>query len=782
MATNLYALFGLTADAHPDVIKAAYRALAKQYHPDGAGAGNPEATAKFIELQNAYEILGNHDSRMEYDASLSQDVGEEIEVEPEASINPDEIWYRTAREHPEIDQIHEILNQYSPALANRFLLAVIDGECNDDPATFAADLERQFFGKYFGDDPDVHALARMFLVQGNRLAAKELNQAVRSLQDKDPAALKSLVVEFERIYRAETLGGSEAPQPETAVQERHKGHGADAILILALVALLGSIAAGALAYLEYPLGRSIVLGEVMAHGTASEGPIQRVVRVDDLTQDKPVNDRIVAGPGAIDNAHDDTQTKPDPDINSYGAWSICSLATLPDLSDWSALPSNASYVNEAKSRNFTVQSCRDELTNRRDLSPDPQSTDSTAEGHDKKVDFNHSSEQAKPSKRIALVIGNASYRKIAWLSNPDEDARLIAESLAHLGFDVTMLIDGTSQELTAAIKQFSTDLSAHTDMALVFYSGHAVELNSRNYLLPVDITSNPSETQIAEQSLNLSDLLQVMDDQKVPTKIVIVDACRNNPFGNGGKGTGLAPVVAPSGTFVAYSTAPGTLALDGEGDGRNSPYSLALATALRNPASTIEDTFKAVRADVMRMTSGQQVPWDGSSLVVRVSFASDAEPTTVFNFKDKAKGDAGSLENADNNLIKKHRKTIIDLFHLHSQETTTSESQRSQDTTEVKPTTSNARIKQIYDRIVGEQEVTGELQPTEQVPVVPVADNPVHLVPTVEPTGREILPPVKVLPTPNPDEARYPDQSQVLPDPEPPRPLPIPGADGQQAQ
>jgi DnaJ-class molecular chaperone len=100
MSTNLYALFGLTADAHPDVIKAAYRALAKQYHPDGAGAGNPEATAKFIELQTAYEILSNQDLRVEYDASLSQDPGEDIEVEPEASIDPDEIWKRYMNMRP----------------------------------------------------------------------------------------------------------------------------------------------------------------------------------------------------------------------------------------------------------------------------------------------------------------------------------------------------------------------------------------------------------------------------------------------------------------------------------------------------------------------------------------------------------------------------------------------------------------------------------------------------------------------------------------------------------
>jgi curved DNA-binding protein CbpA/cell division protein FtsN len=674
MVTNLYALFGLTADAHPDVIKAAYRALAKQYHPDGAGAGNPESTSKFIELQNAYDILGDQDLRAEYDATLSRDGGEEIEVEPEASIDPDEIWKWNAQEHPEIDHIHRILFEYSPALGNRFRLAVINDECANDPAAFAADLERGYFEKYFGKEPDVQALARRFLCKGNRAAAKELNLALKKVSSSDPKFFKDLVSDFERRFSEEPSEMPLGPPPGSeAVRDRSDHRRSIALLSLVVVSVLGWFG-----YILY-------------------------------------------------SAHVE--------------------------------PSDSVAVELS-------------VTTDQDLKTPPEQIKVSLEGKGDK------SPVLSGVKRVALVIGNANYRKLPWLSNPDEDAVLISSSLATLGFSVTRLTDATEREMKAAVRDFSQSLTRSTEIALIFYSGHAVEVDSRNYLLPVDMPPNSSREDIGSISVSLSKLLEEMQSRDELTKIVIVDACRDNPFRQVGIVTkGLAEVVAPSNTFVAYSTAPGTLALDGEGSSKNSPYSTALALALRSPAPTIEDTFKWVRAEVMRRTNNQQVPWEGSSLTGRVSFASGSPPSVTQDFRVPAP------EAPQANVIK--RKSIFNLFNPDGANSSpTKLGQPSKITAlDANPTEAPAaRRKQIYDRIVGDQEVTGEMQPMEDIPLAPEAAAPADVVapvdvatpadqvPKIEPAG-----PANPIPAPD-----APTQgASGLPEVSPPPPLPIPGSDQQ---
>lgn len=676
MASNLYALFGLTADAHPDVIKAAYRALAKQYHPDGAGTGNPEATAKFIELQNAYEILGNHDSRAEYDATLSQDGGEEIAVEPEASIDPDEIWKWKAQEYPEIDQIHGILFEYSPALGNRFRLAVINDECANDPAGFAADLERIYFEKYFGKDPDVQALARRFLCKGNRAAAKELNLALKKVSSSDPKYFKELVSEFERKFSEDPSEIPVAQPPSDEVVGDRSGHFRSAVILaFVLLAVLSWFGYIYFAHLE---------------PSRSQADERSVITIRDLT------------------------------------------TSLPD----------SKVSREGKG----------------DMS-------STVGG----------------AKRVALVIGNANYRKLPWLSNPDEDAVLISRSLANLGFSVTRLTDANENEMKASVREFSQSLTSSTEIALIFYSGHAVEIDSSNYLLPVDMPQSSSREEIGAASLSLSKLLKEMQSREVSTKIVIIDACRENPFKQVGiVSNGLAAVDAPSNTFVAYSTAPGTLALDGEGSSKNSPYSTALAAALKSPAPTIEDTFKSVRAEVIRMTNNQQVPWDGSSLTGRVSFALASEPSVVRD-STVPMPEAPKVE-----AVK--QKSIFDIFKFDGASSSPTQSDGPSPVSDL-DTSGNSqteepasRKKQIYDRLVGEQEVIGEMQPTEEIPVAPEATAPgeaaapadatapADQVPKIEPAGTIDPVPVPVAPA---------QGATGLPEVEPPPPLPVPGSDQQ---
>lgn len=212
---TLYSVMGLSPDAPASVIKSAYRALAKQYHPDGSGnAGDAD---KFIELQEAYKILSDGVSRAFYDRSLLNSMGAANDIPDEetgARIDPDEVWSAKVALKPEIQAIHKVLNTYSPALANRFRLAVIDGVCDNDPVSYAADLDRTFFHKYFGDNPEVHFIARKLLEVGNRRAARVLNKAVQKGKFKDEKKYQRLIRIFEKLlpYYREEKNSESRPQ------------------------------------------------------------------------------------------------------------------------------------------------------------------------------------------------------------------------------------------------------------------------------------------------------------------------------------------------------------------------------------------------------------------------------------------------------------------------------------------------------------------------------------------------------------------------------------------
>jgi len=223
--------------------------------------------------------------------------------------------------------------------------------------------------------------------------------------------------------------------------------------------------------------------------------------------------------------------------------------------------------------------------------------------------------------RIALVVGNGQYSAVSPLENPVPDALLIAQELDAAGFDVSVVTDASQIDLNRAISQFGRDLrSAGKDATgLFYYAGHGVQSFGTNYLVPVDA----SLTDAADLSLvgvQAEAVLRQMASAKNKTNIMILDACRDNPFeaisdlGD----NGLAEMKAPTGTFLAYSTAPGAVALDGlEG---NSPFTKALAGQISQEGLPIEQVFKQVRVDVLAQTGGQQTPWDTSSLTVPFSF------------------------------------------------------------------------------------------------------------------------------------------------------------------
>ena len=230
--------------------------------------------------------------------------------------------------------------------------------------------------------------------------------------------------------------------------------------------------------------------------------------------------------------------------------------------------------------------------------------------------------------RIALIVGNGAYSGVAALDNPVSDAELMASTLEEQGFDVTVLTDANQISINRAIAQFGRDLrdAGQDATGLFYYAGHAVQSFGNNYLLPTDA----SLTDAADLSLvavPAQAVLRQMFSARNKTNIVILDACRNNPFVAipDLNDNGLAEMKAPTGTFLSYATAPGAVALDGL-DG-NSPFTQALAVEITTPGLPIEQVFKNTRVKVIEKTDGQQTPWDTSSLTGDFFFTPGAPAT-----------------------------------------------------------------------------------------------------------------------------------------------------------
>jgi len=227
---------------------------------------------------------------------------------------------------------------------------------------------------------------------------------------------------------------------------------------------------------------------------------------------------------------------------------------------------------------------------------------------------------AVTEERIALVIGNAAYR-VDPLDNPVNDARLVAQSLRQAGFGVRVHENLDRRALVEALRDFGNRLGENT-IAVLYYAGHGLQLRDRNFLIPVDAEIR-SEDEIPIAGVDVGFLLGRMGSAKSRINIVILDACRNNPFAGRGGNTaqGLAQMDAPVGTLLAYATAPGKLAADsGTGSSANSLYAANLAQHLLTPGLPVEHVFKRVREAVVRTTAQAQVPWESSSLQGEFAF------------------------------------------------------------------------------------------------------------------------------------------------------------------
>lgn len=239
------------------------------------------------------------------------------------------------------------------------------------------------------------------------------------------------------------------------------------------------------------------------------------------------------------------------------------------------------------------------------------------------------SSSAAAEKKTALVIGNGDYAD-APLRNPVNDAMDFAHELKKLGFTVTLITNGNQRRLEGAIREFSLDL-ATGGVGLFYFAGHGMQVDGENYLLPIDVEVH-REVDVKYEALPANQVLDYMERAGNPTNIIILDACRNNPFARRFRSTlrGLAHMAAPTGSIMAYSTAPGSTASDG--DGRNGVYTKHLLRAMKQPGLDINHLFMQVRRNVMRETKGTQTPWESSSLTGDFYFR---EPTGSHSISGK---------------------------------------------------------------------------------------------------------------------------------------------------
>lgn len=233
--------------------------------------------------------------------------------------------------------------------------------------------------------------------------------------------------------------------------------------------------------------------------------------------------------------------------------------------------------------------------------------------------------QAQAERRTALVIGNSNY-ETSPLKNPANDASDMALTLRKAGFTVILKKNADLQAMEESMEEFGNLLKLG-GVGLFYYAGHGLQINGVNYLIPVGARIN-KETDVKYKALDVGRLLDEMSNANNGLNVIILDACRDNPFARSFRsaGRGLAIITAaPSGTFISYSTGPGQVAQDGVG--RNSPFTAALLETIKIPSLPVEQVFKRVRQKLDAVSGGRQVPWELSSIKGDFYFYPGEKPT-----------------------------------------------------------------------------------------------------------------------------------------------------------
>ena len=276
-----------------------------------------------------------------------------------------------------------------------------------------------------------------------------------------------------------------------------------------------------------------------------------------------------------------------------------------------------------------------------------------------------SSIPALSANRLALVIGNSKYQNTSPLKNPANDAELIASKLNEIGFEVLMEKDVSLTGAQQLINNFAKKIKEIGDdgIVLFYYAGHGIQFNGKNFIVPIDANLQ-SDTDIILQGINTELILKIIELSGAKTNVVVLDACRNNPFAAVSRsvGNGLARMDSPSGSLIAYSTAPGQVALDGTG--KNSPYTQALAEYITDPNLTIEAVFKKVRRKVFFQTEKKQTTWESTSLIEEVYLVDRGDESSL---KTPAETRPASVVKEDNFWNQIRDKNDPQLFQTYLQ-------------------------------------------------------------------------------------------------------------------
>lgn len=249
--------------------------------------------------------------------------------------------------------------------------------------------------------------------------------------------------------------------------------------------------------------------------------------------------------------------------------------------------------------------------------------------------------------KSALLIGNQAY---PWgpLETPIKDIVAMDARFQRAGFMVRSVHNATQNQIYEAVDVFLRDQTKNKTL-LFFYAGHSIQLNGRNYLIPID--AKIDDPDLLSKLFDLGYLLERLNPEQAGTSIIILDACRNNPFSSLPKASvGLSELVAPPNTFVAFSTAPGKTADDG--DSEHSPYTLGLLRYLFQPNIRIEEAFKSIRRYVRNATENRQTPWENTSLESDVFLASNTDESLPRK-DNPAKGGGTAKKAVDPSLCKK---------------------------------------------------------------------------------------------------------------------------------
>jgi hypothetical protein len=235
--------------------------------------------------------------------------------------------------------------------------------------------------------------------------------------------------------------------------------------------------------------------------------------------------------------------------------------------------------------------------------------------------------------RVALVIGNAAYKNVPALVNSTNDAKSMSTVLRKLGFTVVEVVDGSKDQMSKAIEQLQLQLKGRQAVGMLYYAGHGLQLDWRNFMVPVDAKLEEA-SDVPKQTIDIENVIDVLKKSGTRMNIIVLDACRDNPFAEKASGKGLAQLDAPPGTYLAFATSPGNVAEDGDVAEGNGLFTQFLLKELQRPAR-IEDVFKRVRLQVRQKSQGRQIPWDSSSL--EDDFAFNDGKKFTFNPEDLIK-------------------------------------------------------------------------------------------------------------------------------------------------